>query len=359
MRKYFLLIIVLLLFHACLNRFSKYNYVNIKKLNAPLAKTKLTSSVVIGGEKIKRLTGFQIINNYIIIIDSKSDKTIEIFDLKSRKLIKRFGRKGQGPSEFIGVSNIISDPNDKNGFWVCDLTARKLKKFCIEDVLNNNFSPKKIVSFKQKIFPDIIVTNNNEIIGLSRDDNKRINIYNMKGEIIRTIGKIPVKLKNNKFSSQHQHGFWSDIIYRKEKGEIFVATKYGSIIEKYNCVSGKLLATYYGPELFFPHYNIVFAGSYYTITMDKNSRLGYLGIEYNKKTDKIFLLYSGKYYYDRERHPTSDPANIVYIINGNTQISEELLLDKGIWDFKVSEDGSVIYGAGENEILKFVYGKTQ
>ncbi len=350
-------LIFLFLFPGCSRKFSKYNYSHYKKLNKPEKQVSLNAStVLVGRESINFLGDFEIMGRYVLFIDHKSENAIKIFDLKSRKLLKSFGRKGQGPSEFIGATDIIPDPKDSNTFWVCDLTARKLKEFNIIKILNNDFSPQRIVTFNSRISPQLIITLDNGILGIDRSGKGRIAVYNMDGKLIRRIGKLPVKLKKMEFAPQHSHGFWGELAYKDKTKEIFLATQLGSIVERYDFESGKLLATYYGSDVFFPVYDIVPAGTYYTITHNKKTRYGYIDIQYNEKIDKIFLLYSGKPFYSKSGVPWEGAfTNVIYVLDKTGKITEEIDLNRKIRNIRIAPNGSAFYGSTENEILKFEY----
>jgi len=357
------LIISLIIFTGCSDKFGKYNYINYKKLKRPNNKVKLHSTVVINEHDINYIGDFTIINNYLLLIDKKADKLIKIFDSKSYKLLKSFGRLGQGPSEFIGASQIIPGQKDKNMFWIYDVTARKLKKFNINKVLNNNSNPEKIISIKEgKGIPfQIVITPDNKILATGYFFKGRISIYNMSGDFIRSVGKIPVILKNERFASQHSHGFDGRFIFKNKSKEIFVVPMLGTIVEKYNIGNGKLISTFYGPDSFFPEYKIVPAGEYYTMTYNKKTRFGYVDICCNKKLDKLFLLYSGEYFFNKEnkRNERVSFCNIIYVLDNKGTIIEEIELDKGIIQMTISDDGSTLFGLSGSgtEILKFEYNK--
>jgi len=351
------LIISLIIFTGCSDKFEKYNYINYKKLKRPNNKVKLHSTVV-NKYIIYRPSSIAIINNYLLLIDVKADEMIKINDLKSYKLLKSFGRLGQGPSEFIGASQIIPDQKDKNMFWIYDITARKLKKFIINKILNDNSDPVKIIRIKgEKGNPfRIVVTKDNKILGTGNFFKGRISIFNMSGDFIRSVGKIPVIFKNERFASQHSHGFTGKFIFKNESKEIFIATRHGAIVEKYNIGNGKLISTYYGPDSFFPEYKIEPAGQYYTMTYNKKTRFGYIDICYNKKLDRLFLLYSGKYQYNKE-NKKANFSNIIYALDNKGTIIEQIELDREIFQMTISDDGSTFFGLSETEILKFEYNK--
>ena len=246
------LIILLIALTGCTEKSKKYNYSNYIKLKETDDILKVHSTVVINSKDVYSLRSVEIISNYLLLIDPKADEVIKIFDLKSYKFLKSFGRKGQGPIEFIQASQIIPDPKDKNMFWIYDISTRKLKKYSIEKVLNGEFKPEKIVKIlKGYGIPFYLkITSNEKILAVGAFSKGRISIYDMKGNFIRSIGKIPVVIKKGRFGPQHSHGFTGNFSLKNK--EVFIATRYGALIEKYNIENGKLVATYFGPDYFYP-----------------------------------------------------------------------------------------------------------
>ena len=349
--------IFLLVFISCQNKFSKYTYHDYKKLEEPSKKIKI-SSIPLITLGINYLGDFRIIDDYVVLIDYKSEDAIKIFDLKTRRLLKSFGKKGQGPAEFIQAAQIIPSPDSNKNFWVYDLPARTLKKFNIEKVLEGDIKPIKIINLKGKRVITLTITPEREILGLGFLKDARMLVFNMEGKLVKRIGKNPVKLKNERFAIQHSQGFWGQFVFLDKRKEIFLAVTKGSLIEQYDFKTGRLFSVYYGPEIFFPEYDIVQAGPFYTITPNKKTRYGYVGIAYNKLTDEIFLLYSGKYFFNKKGEPSSGArSNIIYVMNSAGILTKKLILDKEIYKFHMSEDGLFFYGSttSNNKIIKFLY----
>jgi len=290
----------------------------------------------------------------LIIIDYKADEIIKIQNLQSEKLVKSFGRRGQGPSEFIGASDIIPSPNEKNTFWIYDISARNLKKFNLDAVFGDNFYPENIINIKgvNGTPRHLRITPYNEIFGVGLFLESRIEIYNMNGDFIRSIGKVPVALDNKRFASQHSHGFTGKFVFKNESNEVFIATRHGSLIEKYNAENAELTSTFIGPDPFFPAYKIVSTGEFYTMTYTKKTRFGYLDILYNKNLDRLFLLYSGEYQYNKYK-TDAHLGNTLYVIDAKGAIVIEIELDKKILQIAISDDGSTLFGISRTEILKF------
>jgi len=242
-------------------------------------------------------------------------------------------------------------------FWIYDILTRKLKRFSIKKVLKDEFDPpEEIISLtviKGYGFPFwLAITPHDKILGTGNFSKGRVSVYNMNGNFIKDIGKIPVVLKNEKLANQHSHGFTSRIIYKSSSKEIFVATMYGSIIEQYS-LDGRMISTFHCPDSFFPEYSIVPVGKYHVMVETRKTRHGYLDICYNKKSDKLFLVYSGKCETEDKQ---ANYGKIIYVLNGKGIIIEEIILDTKVIQINVSEDGSTIFGlSSENEIVKFKY----
>jgi len=348
----------LLLVSGCFSKYSKYTYTNYKELKKPEKETQLESMVLVGGDDINLVHDFAIIRNHIIVIDGQADKLIKVFDLKSHKLVQSFGSPGQGPSEFIQPIQIILDPKNKGVFWIYDLSTKQLKKYNLNNVLDNELKPDRIIRLKGENGFNIhfVIKPDEKILATGFYVNGRFNIFNLNGDLIRTIGKIPIKVKNKQFATAHSHGFTGNFIYKTKTKEIFIATQYGSIIEEYSD-AGKLLSTFHGPDTFFPEYDVVPTGNnYYSMCCNKKTRYGYLDICYCAKTDKLFLLYSGKFFGEGK---TAFGGGIIYVLDNSGTIVQQLVLDKRVYDIKASEDGSTLFGlTTENEIVAFEYGQS-
>jgi hypothetical protein len=342
---------------GCSGRGAKYNYINYEKLKLPDKSLKLRSNVINKFE-INWGSELEIIGDYLLLADSKADEIIKIIDLKTNDLIKSFGRLGQGPDEFIGLSQIIPDTEEKVAFWAYDITTRNLKKFNLEAIFNDNFYPEKVIvmsASKSGLPLRLTMNGNGKILATGYFFKDRIGIYDLDGNYIRGIGKVPVKLRDERFAPQHSHGFDGHLTFNDGTQEIFVATRLGSIVERYS-LHGNLISTYTGPDLFFPEYEIVPAGDYYTMTYNKKTRFGYLDIDYSRALNKIFLLYSGEYQFNQKKI-AANYSDTIYIFDVDKEsIIEQIKLDRKILNMTLSHDGSAIFGLSESgDILKFKY----
>lgn len=352
----FLIMILLFLFieSSCLSK--KYNYANYKKLKFPSKVIKIQSMVVNNKFSINVPSNIAVINGYLIIGDYKADKLLKIIDLNSNELLLSFGDRGQAPDEFIEIGQIIPDPYNWNHFWIYDSSTSQLKQFKIDNILHNDFNPEKIINISTKNgYPaQLVILPDQKMLGIGLFWQGRVLVYDMNREITKTLGKIPPVIKNERFAAHYSHGFIGRLVYKNVSKEIYLSTRHGSIIEKYD-VEGKLLATLIGPDPFFPNYDIVPARQGYAMTYNKKTRFGYLDIAYNQKLDRLFLLYSGKYWRNHSENIKVNFGKTIYVIDDHDTIVEQIELDKEIGRMCIDQESSAIFGLSENEVLKFDY----
>ncbi len=115
-----------LILSGCSGKFSKYNYTNYIKLKEPPKVSKLHPTPLMKG--VNFLVDLEVMGKYLVFVDMKAENAVKIFDINSHKVLASFGKKGQGPGEFVGSPSITRDPQNENNLWLYDLSARSLKK---------------------------------------------------------------------------------------------------------------------------------------------------------------------------------------------------------------------------------------
>lgn len=78
-------------------------------------------------------------DNKLFLVDMLDDESmVKIFDLKQGKTISKFGKRGQGPLEYIAIANMDVRSNRKNNTDICiyDAGAQRLSYFHESDMIN-------------------------------------------------------------------------------------------------------------------------------------------------------------------------------------------------------------------------------
>ncbi len=344
-------IFLLLPFFGCTHS-NKENIVfknSVIKLKDPETITNGYLKLISVDKPLSFLEDIEFVNDYILVISGNSLEMVKIIDPATGKIIKSFGRKGQGPDEFIGLWSIYKDPLQKNCFWLHDLTTTKLKKFCLDSILKGEHNPVEIVSnlngfFHLTLLPDYSVA------GVGYFSDSRIKIKKKNGKLIK-LGCVPVISK--KFKKQHSQGYDANIIFLPQNKTFILLTIWGGLIEKYELNKG-LKKVFMLPDGFFPQYKIIQSESGNHWTFNENSRRGIIDAKYSKSKKRIFLLFSGKKV-SLGKNKGNDRAKILYVFNPeNNFLEKKIILTKGLEHFAIYEKPETfyIYGVAGDKLYK-------
>lgn len=327
---------------------------NVKYMQKPGVKISMKSTKV-ANIKPLYIVSMNTVGKYLVLIDKKADKVVKLYDTEKNMVVKAFGELGEGPVEFISPTAVIPDVMDKRAFWIYDMTKSKLKKFNIDNVLKDKYGPEKIIrisSTKCGFSKTVTLTDRQEILGVGFYTVGRIALYNKTGEFKKTIGNVPVDGGAINLTSNHSHGYVGDFVFVNKYKNVFIATRYGSILEKYS-LNGDV-TTYMGIDPFFPEYDIANARGSTTMMYNDKTRFGYLDVCYNKKTDRLYLLYSGKKQFINKRPSNAYLGNIIYEFDIKSEkLIKEIELDRKVWEICLSENGSKIFGLTDDDVYQF------
>jgi len=349
--KFWGLVLVLVLISCSANKKS-HTYSNYVKLIEPQEVRFLTSTVFLQDPQVYLVNDFVVFDKYMVLIDDKGDHLVKIFDLNNGQLMASFGERGQGPSEFISAWRIVKCEGEAQKFWVLDIATKNLKLFSINSVCSGIEKPERIVHLTEESGSSIQLEmlDKQNMIALGFYTDCRLVEFNDVGRQIGKIGSLPIKLKNDIAAMQHSHGFEGSFVLNRKLGEIFVATRLGTILEVYNIDKG-LTKTLYGPEPFFPDYEVARYGENHIKTYSRKSRFGFIDITFLERTETIYVLYSGRFKHNDRQAFAGD---VVYVLRSNGEILHKIKLDRNIYRLKISRDGTLLWGiSAESEVLCF------
>lgn len=185
----FLLIIMFLLFISCDNN---KEILTIQPL--PSA-TLLSDKDTIIELDDKFPVWMDIKDSLLVIINRNDSSVFNLIDIKSKKILKEFGRYGQGPEDFIDPDFIVNNAtinSEKNNLLLIDVNSNKIMSLQLLDIDNIKFD--LISKFPPKIFPaSNININDNLIVGrkVAHSDDMLF-IYNRKNDYLNEVSFFPV-----------------------------------------------------------------------------------------------------------------------------------------------------------------------
>jgi len=315
---------------------------------ASVPNIRLISEEVVGEHQLFSPSDFLIIGSSILVIDDHTEAFIRVFDY-SGNLMTEFGEKGEGPEEFIGPRQLFRG-NESGIFWVYDSQTRKAKKYHIDDILKGERSPRRItvlsegagIPFQLAALPD------DELLGIGIFYKGRISHYNRDGTVIGKIGQIPVE-DPGEFAPQHSHGYDGNLDFDPERNVVMVAPRLGSVAELFN-LKGEKVSEIFGPEVFYPDYDIVpvEGTGYFSMTYNKKSRFGFLEVSFSAKNKAWYLLYSGK---ERSSGKNPNYGKTIVSVDTSSRLLAKYSLDLPIIELDVDSMGT-LFAMGESSIVK-------
>ncbi|MEX1212583.1 MAG: BF3164 family lipoprotein [Balneolaceae bacterium] len=240
--------------------------------------------------KLNNISLFDNVGQKLIFVELRGDTLGKIVDANTGKLIKRFGRMGRGPGEFVGHYSITAD---ENGFFIHDIILQRGIKFSLSELLKNkDYFGDKPVFFKSEngSIISMVPHLNSKFVGSGLFKEGRISFYNENGEVIGLTGNVPISNIKAPPAIISQ-AFIGQVAVNPSTHEIALATRYSDRIEIYK-KTGKKKYILRGPKNFDPVFEVAQRDGYPALSSNHQMRIGYVDISV---TDKyIYALYNGR-----------------------------------------------------------------
>jgi len=197
-------------------------------------------------------------NDYLFVLTAEDDIVVKVYEIDSGILITSFGKRGQGPGEFIGAAAILDNNYVPGKFWIYDYTLLKLERYDLVNVLEKkNYMPDSTIKLSVDAgrASDLLFLFQSELVGIGSLIS-RLCYFNCKGDTVRTNGYIPGKPKKNVPARVHMQAYVGDITKNAQLKKLAVSNLNCDMIEIYD-YSGKILKTIHGPDHFVNDYGNV------------------------------------------------------------------------------------------------------
>jgi hypothetical protein len=191
-------------------------------------------------------------DTYILLENSDNDEVVLwIYDLQKRTVIQRFGRKGKGPGEFLGITGYIK--LDSNTLGIYDVTLCRITYYSIDKLLSGFSKPdsmKKVsTDFGIPYFIQKIDSNRYVASGMFHPN--RYALLDQNLNIISTHLPIPQKLldlANNKHTYSFYH---AGILYNDSLKRLAVGMTTYDMLQILN-TNIEVIKSVHGPDHNFP-----------------------------------------------------------------------------------------------------------
>jgi hypothetical protein len=324
-----------------------YEYFKFKK-SIPLKATNTN----INSNDLSVALRMQVVDDLLIIHDYFDVNYLyKAFELKTQKLLFKFGRKGQGPGESLYPADLQILNSNTIGLYDSD---KHIFMNCIKDSViksqSTNVNANKDCTLDMRYFKVCKV--NNIFVGTGIFDN-RYAISNSKGQIIDKIGSYPFQslLSEKNTTGMLTMAYQGEFEINEEKSCIAFAMN-GSPNIDFMKVKNDTLKVFKSQHIRPPEFKGQDDKQGMSAAFKKNNKFGYISTTSNDKY--VYVLYSGKTLKDNEFDTFNSTDIIVFDWDGNPVSYFKLL--KKVSSIAVNREGTILYGfanEAEPKILSF------
>lgn len=275
-------------------------------------------------------------NEYFLVLTGLDKKIIQIYGLDDGKLLECFGRKGQGPGEFIGACKILYNSSYPDKFWIYDVTQRSLTQYNINSILQHNiYKPDTSIKISSDAgYPlKICCLDSNTYVAIGALKN-RLCFYNSKGDTIKTAGYVPGKKDKNITNFVYLQAYKGAIDKNCDVKKIAICNYNSDIVEIYD-YNGNILKTIHGPDFFVPKFTPSQHSAIVTSLM-----CGYFNLCSSSKY--IYCTYSGEKA-DNVRDWTAAFGREIFVFSWDGEPIKRVILNTKLAYTEYCEENNTIY----------------
>ena len=308
--------------------------------------------IYISSEKTIDPNLINILDDNIILGNSKAVPLIEIYDIKSREKTSEFLSKGNGPNEVLMAGN-IQFVKSKDELLVADLFKGKLLKYSLKDIRSND-NPKPTIVFKlgdnSSLLFDKLFQGMGNIVAESRDPRGRILLLDEDGAEKGYYLTYPEKEKVDENLSDINNAklYAGSITISPSLDKIAMATYTAGMIDICKLEKDNIVPIWSYNEFYPQGIEIMPMGETTAVAHTKKSRRGFASLSSSNKY--IYALFSGKLFEDA----TNPYGEVIYVASWDGKETYKINVDKSINRLAVDINDEYIYGiTSEMDIVRF------
>ncbi len=274
-------------------------------------------------------------DNSLILLDEHQNKYFSLIDLKSNKLVKRFGEKGKGPQELLEPVCITVD-KAKNTFQMLLRNPERFVEYSIDELRQNPHPVyKEKVRFdfmEESLFNIAPLYGSNRYIGTGLFHTGKYGITNKVGVLDTVIGKIQrpddqMNIDNYKIGMVYQ-GITKSHPTQKKFVHVSTSCDLIEIVDETDYKSKSF-------QSYFPKLKMQNG----TVSETRDSRVGFIALKVT--SNYIYTVFSGRTI--NKEGGKAFLGNKLYVFKWNMKPVCSYVLDHDINCLFVSEDDKTMY----------------
>ena len=292
-------------------------------------------------------------DSMICALDMDQEYYLSMTDLRKNKIIKKFGRKGQGPGELLHIPTSISILSDNKLFF---FDANTDFIYCVDYLNDPGYTPVRQLKMADKNrVMQVLPLDYNTYIALGMFEKGRYLLLNEQGEDISFFYDYPTFENDESFTNYHKAmAFQGSFISRPDGKRFFFAANSSEVLEILEIVSKSEITKifeYHGKTAgFVPEGDGV---KMVSTAIKRESQMAFVNAACTQ--EYIYLLYSGRIIQDNIHKAFQ--GNTVFVFDWNGKPIKKYNLDIDTNCITVSEDDRVLYAIAELEddthLIKF------
>ena len=288
--------------------------------------------------------------DYLYLLDLHGTETFfHIFDKTDYKHIASFGIRGEGPEEVLQGMNIRYVSTDS--IWTLDSNKRQICRWKFSPIDKEIIREETIQLTSQLQSPlDFLLYDDATFLIPDYSGKNRLHRVNSQGDIIESIGNIPVRNSVKKEAQPALAQAWRSFIdYHPKKHILVTATQLGDVIEIFNQNTGTHKKLY-GPQKE-PIYQYSSKGNAIPT--------GIMGYSDILVTDcYIYAVFHGQTFKEiiNSQGNSEDGGHYIHVFDFNGNPVCKYILDYAIYGIHIDEENGTIWATNVNsddQIVKF------
>lgn len=202
MKSYLNLIILSIIF-SCQNIETKENFKSPDDLISVIKNRKEISPEILISDSVNLVKPFRVhlYEDYLLINDKTDDYIYSVYNIKNKKFMGRFIKRGRGPNEHLFTYLSFYS---KDTIGVLDENKSTISLFSLRDIENLFEVPASILNLnKEKNFYKRFYNLNNEILLSGQFENNRYKTLNKYNNKITSFGDYPDVISKVEYSNYH------------------------------------------------------------------------------------------------------------------------------------------------------------
>lgn len=296
----------------------------------------LQSAVLNADEFLAMPRRLTVAGGYLVVSDMASDQSIHVFDRDSGLHVGSFGRRGDGPGEFMTFPELSVVPGQTDIVYAFDPTKAQVTRLEVPGGAIDEFEGRSVLRVPTaQLAYGLRMLDQSRAVSLGFFRDGRLGFFDLLDGDSRYTGSVPEPEDAVRYDIAQQ-AYQSILIPRPDGKRFAVLTNRASQIEIYD-EDGRLLSSTDGPYAFPVDYLVHRRDGYMA---GPRNRFGYSsGAATN---ERIFALFSGR----AEGHFRGwrgSHAEFLHVLDWNGQIEQVFRLDREVLQIALGESGTRLY----------------